>query len=205
MAVCQLVVTCVFSVVCALTDPTGVTVPAVFGSMGTVVVVANLFGLVLAVLYSVGLSRADPDVEYRSSRPVGWWDAALGAIIVLLMIPGLWGDRSSASVVRDVPVRVDDARVALGASHSGLASRDRILLRRSARRASDRGSRRVVELGGRRPVRSCEPGVGRGVDGARSAGHGPAPTWHRAAGVTDPFAQRLDDVQARLRVGGVAH
>ena len=46
MAVCQLVVTCVFSVVCALTDPTGVTVPAVFGSMGTVVVVANLFGLV---------------------------------------------------------------------------------------------------------------------------------------------------------------
>ena len=104
MAVCQLVVTCVFSVVCALTDPTGVTVPAVFGSMGTVVVVANLFGLVLAMLYSVGLSRAEPDVEYRSSRPVGWWDAALGVIIVLLMIPGLWGGRSSASVVRDVPV-----------------------------------------------------------------------------------------------------
>ena len=96
MAVCQLVVTCVFSVVCALTDPTGVTVPAVFGSMGTVVVVANLFGLVLAVLYSVGLSRADPDVEYRSSRPVGWWDAALGAIIVLLMIPGVAGQRQPA-------------------------------------------------------------------------------------------------------------
>ena len=54
----QLALACVFAAVCARTDPDEVAVPAIFGSFGAVVVFSNLFGLVLTILYAVGLSRA---------------------------------------------------------------------------------------------------------------------------------------------------
>lgn len=87
----QLALACVFAAVCARTDPDEVAVPAIFGSFGAVVVFSNLFGLVLTILYAVGLSRADLSVEDRSPRQTGILDAALGLALSGIMVLGLFG------------------------------------------------------------------------------------------------------------------
>ena len=100
----QVAAACLFSGVCALTDPGGLSVPAIFGSIGSLVVFNNLFGLVLAIIYAVGLSRANLGVEDRSLRHTGILDAALGVAISVIMLLGLLGGSGNSSVVRDVPV-----------------------------------------------------------------------------------------------------
>ncbi|MCU7477607.1 hypothetical protein PA25G_06667 [Cutibacterium acnes 25G] len=100
----QLALACVFAAVCARTDPDEVAVPAIFGSFGAVVVFSNLFGLVLTILYAVGLSRADLSVEDRSPRQTGILDAALGLALSGIMVLGLFGRPANAQVIRDVPI-----------------------------------------------------------------------------------------------------
>lgn len=100
----QLALACVFAAVCARTDPDEVAVPAIFGSFGAVVVFSNLFGLVLTILYAVGLSRADLSVEDRSPRQTGILDAALGLALSGIMVLGLFGGPANAQVIRDVPI-----------------------------------------------------------------------------------------------------
>ena len=104
LACFQLAVACLFATACALTHPGELSVPAIFGSIGAFMVFNNLFGLVLAIFYAVGLSRADLSVEDRSSRHTGFLDAALGTAISAIMLLGLLGGPGNASVVRDVPI-----------------------------------------------------------------------------------------------------
>lgn len=104
LACFQLAVACLFATACALTNPGELSVPAIFGSIGAFMVFNNLFGLVLAIFYAVGLSRADLSVEDRSSRHTGFLDAALGTAISAIMLLGLLGRPGNASVVRDVPI-----------------------------------------------------------------------------------------------------
>lgn len=118
----QLAVACFFAMACALTDPGELSVPAVFGSIGAFMVFNNLFGLVLAILYAVGLSRADLTVEDRSSRHTGFLDAALGVAISVIMLLGLLGGPGNASVVRDVPIFLGITMVAARWMPRSLAS-----------------------------------------------------------------------------------
>lgn len=82
----------------------------------------NLFGLVLAIVYAVGLSRADLTVEDRSSRHTGFLDAALGVAISVIMLLGLLGGPGNASVVRDVPIFLGITMVAARWMPRSLAS-----------------------------------------------------------------------------------
>lgn len=118
----QLAVACFFAMACALTDPGELSVPAVFGSIGAFMVFNNLFGLVLAIVYAVGLSRADLTVEDRSSRHTGFLDAALGVAISVIMLLGLLGGPGNASVVRDVPIFLGITMVAARWMPRSLAS-----------------------------------------------------------------------------------
>ncbi|AOG28196.1 hypothetical protein [Cutibacterium avidum] len=122
MAGLQLAVTGVLATVCTLTDPGEVAVPPIFGSISAVMVLNNVFGLVLAIIYAVGLARADLTVEDRSLRGTGILDASLGVAMSAIMLLGLLGGPGNASVVRDVPILLGITMVAARWMPRSLAS-----------------------------------------------------------------------------------
>lgn len=118
----QLALAGVLATVCVVTDPGEMAVPPIFGGISAVMVLNNMFGLVLAIVYAVGLARADLGVEDRSPRRTGILDAGLGLALSAIMLLGLLGGPGNTSVVRDVPILLGMTMIAARWVPRGLAS-----------------------------------------------------------------------------------